>query len=109
MPAEPGRVWGQQYPFERNHLQRSLSLLALGSVFSVSLIFLVHGDRPATLGVALIAAGVVSGLAAASRRRYAHEARRGFSVLRTRGGGFVFASALALVVVAGVVVALVLQ
>ncbi len=109
MPAEPGRVWGEQYPFERNQLQRSISLLALGGVFSVSVILLVHGDRDTTLGVALVAAGVVTGLAAASRHRYVREVRHGVDALRDRGGGFVLASALALVVVAGFVVALVLQ
>lgn len=109
MPAGPGRVWGAQHPFERNHLQRGIALLGLGAVFGVTVILLVHADVRQTLGIALVTAGVVTGLAAASRQRYVEETRRGFAVLRTRGGGFVLGSASALGVVSVFVAALVLS
>ncbi len=108
MATRPGRLWGAQYPFERNHLQRGITLLGLGGVFGVTTILLVHADVQQTLGVALLAAGVVSGLAALSRNRYVEETRHGFAVLRTRGGGFVVGSALATGLVAVLVVLLVL-
>jgi uncharacterized membrane protein YidH (DUF202 family) len=104
----PARVWGTQYPFERNHLQRGITLLGLGTVFGVTVILLVHANVRETLGLALVAAGAVSGLAALSRQRYEDETRRGFAVLRTRGGGFVIGSGVAVAVVAVLVVALVL-
>lgn len=101
-------MWGAQYPFERNHLQRSMTLAGLGGVFGVTVILLVHSDMRAVLGLALISAGVVSGVAAVSRRRYVDETRRGFALLRSRGGGFVLGSAVALTVVSAFVVVLVL-
>jgi uncharacterized membrane protein YidH (DUF202 family) len=107
--AGPGRVWGAQYPFERNHLQRGIALLGLGGVFGVTVILLVHADVRGTVGITLVAAGLVAGLAAASRRRYVTETARGFAVLQTRGGGFVLGSAAAVVVVAVLVVVLVLS
>lgn len=105
MDRRPGKLWGEQYPFERNHLQRSMTLIGLGGVFTVTVILLVHADVTAVLGLSLVCAGVVSALAAASRHRYVQETDLGFVILRTRGGRFVFGSALAVVVV-GVLVAL---
>lgn len=105
MTARPGKLWGAQYPFERNHLQRTMTLAGLGAVFAVAVILLTHADATGVVGISLICAGVVSALAAISRRRYVQETRLGFAVLQTRGGGFVLASALGFVVV-GVVVTL---
>ena len=105
MNAKPGNLWGDQYPFERNHLQRMVTLIGLGGVFVVTAILLVHADVTGVFGISLICAGVVSAFAAVSRRRYVQETRLGFVVLRTRGGQFVLGSALAFAVV-GVLVAL---
>lgn len=91
----PGKVWGRQYPFERNHLQRTMTLTALGGIFAVTTILLVHADAPGVLGITLICAGAVSAFAAVSRHRYVQETRVGFGILRTRGGGFVLGSACA--------------
>ena len=105
MNTEPGKLWGDQYPFERNHLQRTMTLIGLGGVFAVTVILLVHADVTDVLGISLICAGVVSALAAVSRHRYVQETRLGFVILRTRGGRLVLGSALAFAV-AGVLVAL---
>lgn len=94
MDTNPGRVWGAQHPFERNHLQRSMTLTGLGGVCAVAVILLVHGNVAGVLGISLICAGGLSMLAALSRSRYVDETRHGFGILRTRGGGFVLASAL---------------
>lgn len=99
------KLWGQQYPFERNQLQRTMTLTALAGIFAVTAILLIHADITAVLGIAFVCAGTISGLAAVSRYRYVRETERGFAILRTRGGGFVFGSALAFAVV-GVFVAL---
>jgi hypothetical protein len=107
--AGPGRLWGSQYPFERNHLQRTLVLLGLGSVLGVTVILLVHGDVQRVLGMALIGLGALSALAAASRHRYVRETLDGFTILRTRDGRFVLASAVALAVTAVLVALLVLE
>ena len=105
MNTTPGKLWGDQYPFERNHLQRTMTLAGLGGVFAVTVILLVHADVTGVIGISLICAGLVSALAAASRRRYVRESRVGYTILRARGGGFVLGSALAFAVV-GVLVAL---
>lgn len=105
MSTKPRRLWGEQYPFERNNLQRTMTLIGLGGVFGVTVILLVHADVTSSLGISLICAGVVSALAAVSRHRYVRETRLGFVILKTRGGLFVLGSALALGVV-GVLVAL---
>lgn len=102
------KVWGAQYPFERNALQRNMTLIALGGVFAAALLLLAKVDYAAILGIALMCAGGLSILAALSRLRYVRESRLGFEVLRTRGGGFVFGSALAFSLVGVLVVALVL-
>jgi len=107
--VRPGRLWGQQYPFERNHLQRTMTLTGLAGVFAVTLVLLVHADATGITGIALICLGAVSGMAAMSRHRYLQEARSGFDILRTRGGGFVLGSALAVLVVAAFVGLLVLR
>ncbi|MDY6999214.1 MAG: hypothetical protein SW019_21685 [Actinomycetota bacterium] len=99
MRSEPGNLWGDQYPFERNHLQRTMTLTALAGLFVVTAILLVRTDVAAVVGIALISAGAVSALAAASRQRYVRESRLGFVILRSRGGRFVFGSAAAVVVV----------
>lgn len=108
MGNRAGALWGAQYPFERNHLQRVMTLAGLAGVFAVTLILLVHADVRAALGISLIYAGVICALAAASRHRYLRETRRGFAVLATRGGGFVAVSALAFVAVSALVVAMIL-
>jgi len=105
MNTGPGKLWGDQYPFERNHLQRAMTLVGLGSVFGVAVILLVHANVTGVLGVSLICAGVLSALAAMSRHRYVRETRLGFAILETRGGRFVLGSALAFAIL-GVVVAL---
>lgn len=103
-----GKLWGQQYPFERNHLQRSMTLVGLGGVLAVTLILLVHADITGALGISFIYAGGVCALAALSRHRYLRETRLGFAILRTRGGGFVFGSALVFCIAGGLVALLVL-
>lgn len=105
MSAGPGKLWGRQYPFERNHLQRTMTLSALGGIVAVTTVLLVRADVTAVLGVALVCAGAVAGLAAVSRHRYVQETRVGFGILRMRGGGFVLGSACAFGVV-GVLVGL---
>lgn len=90
-----GKLWGNQYPFERNHLQRQMTLAGLGTVFGVTAILLVHAEYAGVVGVSLILAGIITALAAASRMRYVRETRIGFALLETRGGLFVLGSALA--------------
>lgn len=99
------KVWGEQYPFERNQLQRTMTLVAIGGLFAFVVVVLVHADVVGVLGISLVCAGVVSALAAASRHRYVREARLGFGILRTRGGGFVLGTAVLFCAV-GVLVAL---
>ncbi|MCB1286233.1 MAG: hypothetical protein KDB47_00690 [Mycobacterium sp.] len=106
--AEPGKLWGRQYPFERNHVQRAMALTGLAGVFAVTTVLLVHADVQSVFGISLICSGVVSALAAASRHRYVRETRLGFVILKTRGGGFVIGSALAFVAVGVLVTRLVL-
>lgn len=108
MPNRSGQLWGNQYPFERNHLQRAMALAGIGTLFSVTAIVLVHAQVAVVLGIALIGAGVVAALAAMSRHRYVRETRLGFAVLATRGGGFVLGSALAFAVVGALVALLIL-
>ncbi len=100
-----GKLWGNQYPFERNHLQRQMTLAGLGTVFGVTAILLVHAEYAGVVGVSLILAGIITALAAASRMRYVRETRIGFALLETRGGLFVLGSALA-VGVSGMLVVL---
>ncbi|WP_099023636.1 hypothetical protein [Mycolicibacterium palauense] len=108
MTAKPGKLWGNQYPFERNHLQRAMALLGLGGVFAVTVIILVHTTITGVLGIFLICAGVVAAFAAASRHRYVRETEAGFAILRARGGLFVLSTALAFAVVGVLVAVLVL-
>src|ERR1700761_6558013 len=105
MNTKPGRLWGEQYPFERNYLQRTMTLIGLGGVFAVTVILLFHAGVSSIFGISLICAGILSALAAVSRRKYVRETRLGFVILQTRGDLFVLGSALAFVVV-GVLVAL---
>ncbi|HEY1839909.1 MAG TPA: hypothetical protein VGG53_06720 [Mycobacterium sp.] len=105
MNTKPQRLWGEQYPFERNHLQRTMTLIGLGGVFAVTLILFVHAGVSTILGISLICAGILSALAAVSRHQYVRETRHGFVILETRGGSFVLGSSLAFAVV-GVLVAL---
>jgi len=102
-----GKLWGDQYPFERNHLQRQMTLAGLGTVFGVTAILLVHAEYAGVVGVSLILTGVIAALAAASRMRYVRETRIGFAILKTRGGLFVLGSALAVGVVGMLVVLLI--
>ena len=104
----PGRLWGAQAPFERNHAMRTQTLAGLAAVFIASVAFLAEADARALVGLGLIAAGAVAGAAAVSRSRYLHETWLGFAVLRTRGGGFVIGSAAAVAVVGLFVATLVL-
>lgn len=92
-------MWGSQHPFERNYLQRSMTLAALAMLGAVSLILLVHDDLHVLAGIALICAGAGAGLAALSRQRYVRETEVGFAILRTRDGRFVLASAVTFVAV----------
>jgi hypothetical protein len=107
--TRPGKLWGAQYPFERNHLQRAMTLTGLAAVFAVTVILLVHSQFTDVLGISLILTGVIAALAAMSRRRYVRETRQGFAILRTRGGGFVLGSAAAVAVVGALVALLVLR
>ncbi len=104
MTRGPGQLWGNQYPFERNRLQRTMTLLGLAGAFAIAIILLVHANITAVLGISLICAGVVCAGAALSRHRYVRETRIGFVILDTRGGWFVFGSAAAFAVL-GVLVA----
>jgi hypothetical protein len=108
MSAEPEKLWGQQYPFERNQLQRGMVLTALGGVFAAAVIILVHAGVTVVLGILLVCTGVATAFAAESRRRYVQESRIGFDILSTRGGGFVFGSALAFGLVGVLVTVLIL-
>jgi hypothetical protein len=108
MNSEPRRLWGKQYPFERNHLQRTMTLLGLGGVLAVTVTLLLHAGVSSILGISLICAGILSALAAVSRHQYVRETRLGFVVLETRGGLFVLGSALAFAVVGVLVAVLVL-
>ncbi|MBX7433973.1 hypothetical protein JDV09_17915 [Mycobacterium sp. Y57] len=103
-----GKVWGDQYPFERNHLQRTMTLLGLIGVLAVTVIILVHANITGLLGISLIGAGCLSALAAVSRHRYVRETRLGFEILRSRGGRFVLGSGLAFAVVGALVAFLIL-
>lgn len=108
MRNRPAKLWGAQYPFERNALQRTMTLIALGGVFAATLLILVDTDPAAAVGISLICAGGLSALAALSRLRYVRESRMGFGILETRGGGFVFGSALAFGLVGVFAVAVIL-
>ena len=99
------RLWGRQYPFERNNLQRTLTLLGLASVFAVAVILVSEQDAREVLGISLVGSGLTMGLAALSRMRYLQETRVGFLILQARDGRFVFGSA-AVFVLVGVLVGL---
>jgi hypothetical protein len=105
----PQRLWGRQEPFERNYFQRILTLTGLGAVFAVSVILLVAENVYSVLGIALVFAGMMAGLAALSRWRYVQESRTGFTITRIRGGWFVVESALALVLLAFLVAVIILR
>jgi hypothetical protein len=108
MAPPPGRVWGRQQPFERQHLQRAITLLSLGTL-ATSLVALLASAHPArALGSALVSVGLACTLAAASRQRYVREARVGFAILASRDGRFVLGTALVFLVVAGLAVLVVL-
>jgi hypothetical protein len=103
------QLWGRQEPFERNYFQRILTLTGLGVVFAVTLILLVAENIYAVLGVALVYAGVLAGLAALSRSRYVQESLAGFAITQIRGGRLVLESAVALVLLAVLVIVLILR
>ena len=104
----PGRVWGRQQPFERQHLQRAITLIGLGTL-STALVALLAGAHPArALGSALVSVGLICALAAGSRHRYVRESRVGFAILASRDGRFVLGSALAFLAVSGLAVVVVL-
>lgn len=108
MRSGSDQVWGRQQPFERNHLQRTLTVLALGAVFAVTLVLLVDVDAAGVIASLCIGAGLLCALAAGSRHRYLRETSMGFALLRRRGGGFVIATMAALVITALFVVALII-
>lgn len=103
-----GQLWGAQYPFERNHLQRMMTLIGLGGLFAVIVFLLVDADVTDVLGLTLIGAGMLCAAAAYSRRRYDVETRVGFAVLASRGGRFVLGSAAAFGVLTGLVAVLII-
>lgn len=105
---DAGKLWGEQYPFERNQLQRTMSLTALAGIFGVTTILLVRADTAGVVGITFLCAAAVTALSALSRHRYVQETRLGFAILGIRGGGFVIGSALGLAVVGGFVAALIL-
>ncbi len=98
-PSPPQQLWGHQHPFERNYLQRSMTVAALAMLGAVSLILIVQNALHVLAGIALICAGAGAGLAALSRQRYLRETEVGFVILQTRDGRFVLASAAAFVAV----------
>ncbi|MDO8107699.1 hypothetical protein Q6348_10880 [Isoptericola sp. b441] len=102
-------VWGRQQAFERQHLQRALTLLGLTSVLGAILIILAGTDPVRAVGATLVGLGVIVALAAMSRRRYETDARAGFAVLRSRDGTFVLGSAVAFLVVAALAAVLMLS
>lgn len=102
------QVWGRQQPFERNQLQRLLTVFALGTVLAVMIVLLVDVDAAAVIGTASICAGLLCALAAASRHRYVREAAMGFVVLRSRDGRFVIGTAVQFVITALFVVVLII-
>lgn len=108
MNTEPARLWGKQYPFERNHLQRTMTLIGLGGVFAVTITLLIHAGVRSILGISFIGAGILSALAAVSRHQYVRETRLGFVILETRGGSFVLGASLGFAVVGMLVALLVL-
>ena len=85
-----------------------MDLLALGGVLAVTIILLVADNRSDVLGLALIALGLISALAAVSRRRYVRETQIGFDIVATRGGRFVLGSALVFLITAALVTLLIL-
>jgi hypothetical protein len=103
------RLWGAQYPFERQHLQRAMTMTALGGLFGVTTILLVGAHPARVLGGVLVCAGVLCALAAGSRHRYVRETRLGFAILDNRDGRFVLGSAAVFVLVAVFVLALVVE
>lgn len=108
MAPPTGRVWGRQHPFERQHLQRAITLVGLGSVSAALVVLLASAHPGRAVGSALVCVGVVCGLAAASRHRYVRESRVGFAIVASRDGRFVLATALAFLVAAGLAVLVVL-
>lgn len=108
MRSASDQVWGRQQPFERNYLQRTLTVFALGAVFAVTLVLLVDVDAAGVIAAMCICAGLLCALAAGSRLRYIRETAMGFALLRRRGGGFVIATAVQLLVTALFVVALII-
>jgi len=108
MPRHTGRLWGAQAPFERNDLMRTQTLAALAAVFAAAVAFLAEANARELIGLGLVALGLVCAAAAISRARYIRESWLGFTVLRTRGGGFVLGSATGVAVVGLFVAALVL-
>lgn len=107
MAASSGGVWGRQQPFERNHLQRTLTVFALGTVLAVTLVLLVDVDAAGVIGTASICAGLLCALAAVSRHRYVRETLMGFTLMRSRDGRFVIGTAAQFVVTAVFVIVLI--
>ncbi len=103
------RLWGRQHPFERNHLQRALTLLGLAGTFGLCGTLLVYTDVAGVIGISLVCAGLLLGLAAVSRSRYVRESRLGFAALTSRDGRFVLGSAAAFAVVGLYVLELLLR
>ncbi|MDN5766142.1 MAG: hypothetical protein L0H96_00180 [Humibacillus sp.] len=101
------QVWGRQQPFERNLLQRTLTVFALGAVLAVTVVLLVNTDATDVIGIASICLGLLCALAAVSRHRYVRETVVGFTLLRSRDGRFVIGTALQLVITALFVVVLI--
>ena len=75
-----------------------MTLIAMVSLFAVVVVILVHAETAGILGICLLCAGsyVRSPRPPVS---VTCESRLGFEILRTRGGGFVFGSALVFCVV----------
>ena len=44
MKTTPGNLWGDQYPFERNVAQRTMTMLGLAGLFVVTTILLVRTE-----------------------------------------------------------------
>lgn len=109
MGAGSDHVWGRQQPFERNHLQRTLTVFALGAVFAVTMVLLVDVDAAGVVAAACIGSGLLCALAAASRHRYDRETATGFALMRRRDGRFVISTAVQFVITALFVVVLLVR
>lgn len=109
MGSGPPQVWGRQQPFERNLLQRTLTVIALGAVLATTVVLLVNTNAAGVIGITSICLGLLCALAAVSRHRYVRETKMGFGLLRSRDGRFVIGTAVQFVITTLFVVVLIVS